>query len=74
MVTVTFEDLKDRHDECIFFLDELLKELDVLRVTEIILSKAIDVVHQLMLPDRQGALGSFMVVDLLLSQTNQFET
>jgi hypothetical protein len=27
-----------------------------------------------MLPDRQGALGSFMVVDLLLSQSNQFET
>ena len=66
MVSITLKDFKSRHNESIFLLNELLEQLDIIGVSEVVLSKTVDVVHQFVLSDRQGALWPFMVVHLLL--------
>lgn len=66
MISVRFKHFKNWHDENIFFLDKLLKKLDVVGITEVVLGEAINVVHQLVLADGQRALGALVVVDLLL--------
>jgi hypothetical protein len=70
MVAVAFKYLKSGHDKCVFLLDELLEQLDVIWVAEVVLGETIDIVHQLVLALRKGTLRTLVVVYLLLSQSD----
>jgi hypothetical protein len=70
MISVTFEHFKGRHNKSILLLNKLLQKLHIVGVLEIVLCKTVHVVHKLVLSDGKWALRSFVVVDLLLCESD----
>ncbi len=50
MVVIALIDVKDCDDQLILVLNKFLKQLDVIRVSKVISSEHIDLIHQVLLP------------------------
>ena len=61
MVVITLVDIKYRQDKLIFILDQLLEKLNIVRIPEVVSSKHVDLIHEVLFFLRQGALGSLQV-------------
>lgn len=61
MIVIAFIDVKDGKDKFVLILYELLQQLHIIRVFEVIPSKHVHLIHQVLLAFRQGALWSLKV-------------
>ena len=61
MIVVAFVDLKDRQNEFILVLNQLLQELYVIRVSEVIPGKHVNLVHEILLTLRQRRLRTLQI-------------
>jgi hypothetical protein len=69
MVLVALEHIEARKHELVLLLDQLVQQLDVVRVTEVIASKTVYIVQQLVLLSRKWRLGSLNISAKLCSQS-----
>ena len=61
MVVIALIDIKHGQNQLVLILDQLLKQLDVIRIPEMIPCQHIDLIHQVLLALRQRTLGSLHV-------------
>ena len=56
MIIVAFVDIENRQNQLVFILDQLLKKLYIIRISEIEASQHVHLIHQVLLPLWQRAL------------------
>lgn len=69
MILVALKDIETWQHEFILLLDELVQQLDVVRITEMVPRQAIHIVQQLILLPRQRRLRTLDVSAELLGQS-----